>query len=120
SFNVASGEGKSPVFDAINFALEKLAKERNRRKAIIILTDGIDTVTQDKDRELLATLKENQIATAIKPETSEVLNHVLNRSDLMGVTIYPLALPTGDPARVDDPTPRQIAMFKAARERLQI
>jgi hypothetical protein len=36
------------------------------------------------------------------------------------VTIYPLVLPTGDPAKLADPTPRQVAMFKAARERLQI
>ena len=36
------------------------------------------------------------------------------------MTIYPLQLPTGDPARLADPTPRQVAMFKAARTRLQI
>jgi len=36
------------------------------------------------------------------------------------VTIYPLALPTGDPGKLADPTPRQIAMYKAARTRLQI
>jgi len=48
------------------------------------------------------------------------MNEVLSRSDRQGVTIYPLALPTGDPAKLADPTPRQIAMFEAARARLQL
>lgn len=120
SINVANGEGKSPVYEAINLAIEKLSKEKSRRKAIVLLTDGVDTTIKDKDRELLEPLKDDQIATAIKPETGDILNRVLNRADLQGVTIYPLALPTGDPAKLADPTPRQIAMFKAARQRLQI
>jgi hypothetical protein len=44
----------------------------------------------------------------------------LSKSDAQGVTIYPLALPTGDPFKLADPTPAQIAMFGAARVRLQI
>ena len=35
------------------------------------------------------------------------------------MTIYPLALPTGDPARLADPTPRQVEMFRVARSRLK-
>jgi len=120
SINVANGDGKSPIYEAISLALDKLAKEKSRRKAIIILTDGVDTAAKDKDREILERLKDNEIATAIKPDASEILNRVLNRADLQGVTIYPLALPTGDPAKLADPTLRQIAMFKAARQRLQI
>ncbi len=120
SINVANGEGKSPVYEAINLAIEKLAKEKSRRKAVILLTDGVDTIVKDKDRELLEQLKDDQIATAIKPEANDILNRVLNRADIQGVTIYPLALPTGDPAKLADPTPRQVAMFKAARQRLQI
>jgi VWFA-related protein len=51
---------------------------------------------------------------------NEVLRRILDRSDAQGVTIYPLALPTGDPARLADPTPRQVAMYTAARTRLKI
>jgi Ca-activated chloride channel family protein len=120
SINVANGRGKTQLFKALDFALDKLSKERSRRKAVIVLTDGVDTAVRDKDRDFLAPLKDDQVPTAIKPETSDVLNQVLNRADLQGVTIYPLALPTGDPAKLADPTPRQVAMYTAARERLKI
>jgi Ca-activated chloride channel family protein len=120
SINVANGRGKTQLFKALDFALDKLSKEKSRRKAIIVLTDGVDTAARDADRDFLAPLKDDQVPTAIKPENSDILNRVLNRADAQGVTIYPLALPTGDPAKLADPTPRQIAMFTAARERLKI
>lgn len=120
SINVANGEGKSPVYEAINVAIDKLANEKSRRKAIILLTDGVDTAVREKDQEALASLKDDQVANAIKPETSDILDRVLNRADAQGVTVYPLALPTGDPAKLADPTMRQVALFKAARVRLQI
>ena len=120
SINVANGEGKSPIYDAVNVGLEKLAQEKSRRKAIIILTDGVDTAALGKDSKAIEAVKDDQIATTIKPDTSDVLNRVLNRADVLGVTIYPLALPTGDPAKLADPTQRQFATYKAARQRLQI
>ena len=120
SINVANGRGKTQLFKALDVALDKLAKEKSRRKAVIVLTDGIDTAVRDQDRTLLEPVPDAQIPTAIKPETNEILNRVLNRSDAQGVTIYPLALPTGDPGKLADPTLRQVAMFKAARARLQI
>lgn len=120
SIAVANGRGKTYLYKALDFALDKLAKEKSRRKAIIVLTDGVDTNLRDKDRETLESLKDGQIATALKPEINDTLNRILNRSDAQGVTIYPLALPTGDPARLSDPTLRQVAMFKVARSRLQI
>jgi VWFA-related protein len=120
SINVSNGRGKTQLYKALEFALDKLAKEKSRRKAIIVLTDGVDTLVRDNDREMLESVKDDQIASAIKPEANEALNRVLNRSDAQGVTIYPLALPTGDPAKIADPTPRQVAMYKAARARLQI
>ncbi len=120
SINVSNGRGKTQLFKAMDFALDKLAKEKSRRKAIIVLTDGVDTAIQDRERGILEPLKDDQVATAIDPESNDILNRVLNRSDAQGVTIYPLALPTGDPARLADPTPKQVALFTAARARLQI
>ena len=120
SIIAANGRGKTQLYKALNVALQKLAGEGKRRKAIIVLTDGVDTAVRDKDRDALEKVKDTDIATALKPETSEILNSVLNRADAQGVTIYPLALPTGDPFKLADPTPVQVAMFSAARNRLQI
>jgi VWFA-related protein len=120
SIAVSNGRGKTHLYKALNFALDKLAVEKSRRKAIIVLTDGVDSELKDSDRNALDRLKDDQIETALRPETADALTRVLNRSDAQGVTIYPLALPTGDPAKLADPTPRQIAMFKAARSRLQL
>ena len=118
SINVANGRGKTQLYKAINLALQKLAGEGNRRKAIIVLTDGVDTTVRDQDRSFLEKVKEENILTAIKPDESDILNRILNRADAQGVTIYPLALPTGDPAKIADPTPIQVAMYTAARARL--
>lgn len=120
SIEVSNGRGKTQLYKALDFALEKLAKEKSRRKAIIVLTDGVDTAIKDQDRAMLENVSDDKILTALKPETNDILNRVLSRSDAQGVTIYPLALPTGDPDKLADPTNRQIAMFRAARSRLQI
>jgi Ca-activated chloride channel homolog len=120
SIEVANGRGKSQIYKALDYALDRLAKENTRRKAIILLSDGVDTAVRDKDRESLERVSDDAIATALRAEGSELVNRVLARSDAQGVTIYPLALPTGDPARLADPTPRQVALYKAARERLRL
>ncbi len=120
SIQLANGRGKTQLYKALELGLDKLSNEGRRRKAIIVLTDGVDTAVRDSDRDQLERLTDEEVQTALKPETSDALNRVLAKSDRQGVTIYPLALPTGDPAKLADPTPRQVAMFKAARERLQI
>ena len=120
SLNLANGRGKTQLFKALDFSLDKLSKEKSRRKAIIVLTDGVDTAVRDKDRQFLERLSDTQISTAIKPEASDILSRVLDRSDAQGVTIYPLALPTGDPGKLAEPTLRQVAMYQAARSRLKI
>ena len=120
SIAAANGRGKTQLYKALDVALEKLAREGKRRKAIIVLTDGVDTPARDIDRSFLEKYQGAEISTVLKPETSEILNRVLSKSDAQGVTIYPLALPTGDPFKLADPTPMQITMFSAARSRLQI
>lgn len=120
SIVTANGRGKTHLYKALDVALEKLSGEGKRRKAIIVLTDGVDSPARDVDRSFLEKYVEAEISTAIKPERSEILNRVLNKADAQGVTIYPLALPTGDPFKLADPTPIQIAMFAAARSRLEI
>lgn len=119
SIYVANGRGKTQLYKALDFALNKLSKENSRRKAVVVLTDGVDTAARDEDRDFLQKYDEIETPNAIKPEANETLNRILNKSDAQGVTIYPLALPTGDPAKLADPTPIQTAMYQAARARLQ-
>ncbi len=120
SISVANGSGDTNLYKALLFSLDKLAREGGRRKAIVVLSDGVDTEMRNEDRKLLAALTEDEVPNALQPESSRQLNDILSRSDLHGVTIYPLALPTGDPARLADPTPIQIALYKAARGRLRL
>lgn len=119
SIKVAEGRGKTQLYKSLDLALEKLSAEKNRRKAIIVLTDGVDTQLKDNDRDFLLKLDESKMPDAIEANNNRLLNNVLNRADAQGVTIYPLALPTGDPAKLIDPTPIQFAMWSAARTRLQ-
>ncbi len=120
SISAANGGGDTDLYKALLYSLDKLAKEPSRRKAIVVLTDGVDTDMRNEDRKQLEGLSAEAIATRLRPEASDSLNRILSRSDLQGVTIYPLALPTGDPAKLADPTPTQIALFKTARSRLKL
>jgi VWFA-related protein len=120
SINAANGQGKTHLYKALDLALDKLSREGRRRKAIIVLTDGIDTIARDQDRNRLLETPEDMVAEALKPESNESLNRVLNRADKQGVTVFPLALPSGDPAKLADPTPRQVAMYKVSRARLDL
>lgn len=120
SINVANGRGKTYLYKALDLALDRLQKEKGRRKAIIVLTDGVDSIARDKDREVLEKLPDDAVPNSLDPDSSKELARILDRSDAIGATIYPLALPTGDPARLADPTPRQIEMFSVARKRLEL
>jgi VWFA-related protein len=120
SIGLANGEGDTNLYKALDFALEKLAKERTRRKAIVVLTDGVDTDARNDDRKILSTKTETEMPKALDPESNSILNRLLRDADLQGVTIYPLALPTGDPKRLADPTPLQIALYENSRKRLQL
>jgi Ca-activated chloride channel family protein len=116
----ANGRGKTQLYKALDFALDKLSREGKRRKAIIVLTDGVDSSARDEDRIFLEKVKESDVANSLKPEMSSALDRTLTKSDAQGVTIYPLALPTGDPFKLAEPTPLQLAMYSASRSRLQM
>jgi len=120
SITVANGSGDTDLYKALEFAIERLEREEGRRKAIVVLTDGVDTDMREVDRKVLERTSPEGYPDALKPEASESLGRILARSHLLGVTIYPLALPTGDPARLADPTPMQVALFRAARTRLNL
>ena len=70
SIAVSEGRGKSQFYKALDFSLNKLSREGTRRKAIIVLSDGIDTAVQNADRSSLEKLTDEQVPTAIKPETA--------------------------------------------------
>lgn len=118
--SVTLGKGQTSFYSALRFSMNQFASEGKRRKAIIVLTDGLDTEMRKADREASASATTNEAAIAsIKPNASAPLNAVLNIADSMGVTIYPLALPSGDARLLPFPDPQQIAMYAAARTRLQ-
>lgn len=120
SIQSAGGRGKTQLYKSLDLALQKLSTQTDRRKAIIVLTDGVDTTLRDSDRDFLQKLDESKMTDAIEAGNNPMLNNVLNRADAQGVTVYPLALPTGDPAKLAEPTPIQVAMYSAARSRLKI
>ena len=120
SINAANGRGRTRLYKALDVSLKKLAKEKNRRKAIIVLTDGIDSEIRNQDRRFLSKLDDKDMPNSIKPGINSTLNNILGKADAMGATIFPLVLPTGDPKKLADPQPIQIEMFTVARNRLKI
>ncbi len=120
AIELAEGKGGTELYKALSFALQKLSQEGKRRKAIVVLTDGIDTQMRKADSEASYNAQTDAEAIAsIKPGANPALNSVLNAADRLGVTVYPLALPSGDPKRLALPTPKQIAIYTSARTRLQ-
>ena len=120
AIELAEGAGETYLYEALKYALKELAKEGKRRKAIVVLTDGLDTQMRNLDRRAVAKAQTDEEAlAAIKPDASASLNAVLNDADRQGVTIYPLALPSGDPKRLPLPGPDITGIYAAARRRLQ-
>jgi VWFA-related protein len=121
AIDIAEGAGETHFYEALKYALRELEKEGpKRRKAIVVLTDGLDTHLRNADRSVLTKAQTDEEAlAAIKPHESADLNSVLASADRQGVTIYPLALPSGDPKRLPLPTPNIIGIYAAARARLQ-
>lgn len=120
AIEIANGKGETHFYEALKYSLKELEKEGKRRKAIVVLTDGVDTLLRNADRPVVSKAQTDEEAiAAVKPEANEELVRVLASADRQGVTIYPLALPSGDPRRLAMPTPSQIGMYSAARARLQ-
>lgn len=120
AIEIADGAGNTHFYDALKYALKELEKEGKRRKAIVVLTDGLDTEMRNVDRVSVAKAQTDEEAlAAIKPEANAILNEVLNAADRQGVTIYPLALPSGDPRRLPLPGPDITGIYAAARSRMQ-
>ncbi len=120
AIEIAEGAGETYFYDALKFALKELEKEGKRRKAIVVLTDGLDTSLRNSDRSTLSKVQSNEEALAtIDPHSSPDLRNVLASADRQGVTIFPLALPSGDPKRLPLQTPNIVGIYAAARARLQ-
>jgi len=120
AITLAVGSGDTPLYEALNYSIKELGHEGKRRKAIVVLTDGIDTQVRNGDRAVVSKAEAKELSTAIKAETNSQVVSVLNDADRQGVTIFPLALPSGDPKRLPLPDPSITAMYAAARTRLQL
>jgi VWFA-related protein len=121
AITTADGKGDTFFYKALDYSLKQLAKEGKRRKAIVVMTDGVDTELRRVDGELAATKAESNgdAIAAIKPDSSPLLTAVLNDADRQGVTIFPLALPSGDVKRIAIPNAAQVAIYKGARSRME-
>ena len=120
AIDIAEGAGETYFYSALKYALKELDKEGKRRKAIVVLTDGLDSGLRRVDREAVAHAQTDAEAlSSIRPQTSPELNSVLAAADRQGVTIYPLALPSGDPKRLPIPGPDITGIYTAARARMQ-
>lgn len=120
AIEIASGAGETYFYEALKYALRELEKEGQRRKAIVVLTDGLDTHQRNSDRSTLSKAQTDEEALAtIQPHSSTDLNSVLTAADRLGVTIFPLALPSGDPKRLPLQTPNIVGIYAAARARMQ-
>lgn len=120
AIQIAEGAGETYFYDALRYALKELESEGKRRKAIVVLTDGLDTEMRNADRAQASKAETDEAAVAsIDPKASNELNSVLTSADRLGVTIYPLALPSGDPKRLPLQSPVITAIYAAARTRLQ-
>jgi VWFA-related protein len=116
----AKGKGNTNLYKALRHSLADLSKEGKRRKAIVVLTDGLDTEERKLDGSATAEAKTGDEAVAtVKPDQSAALRSVLDLADRLGVTVYPLALPSADPAKLLPLTPQQSAIYSAARTRMQ-
>jgi VWFA-related protein len=116
----ADGGGSTYLYKALRHALASLSKEGKRRKAIVVLTDGLDTEERKLDGAATAEAQTGDEAVAtVKPDQSAALRSVLDLADRLGVTVYPLALPSADPKKMLPLTPQQSAIYSAARTRMQ-
>lgn len=121
AIEIADGGGETHFYEALKYALNELDKEgKQRRKAIVVMTDGLDTQLRNSDRAALYKAKTDEEAiAAIDAKASSQLNAVLGSADRQGVSIFPLALPSGDPKRLPLPDPVITGIYTAARTRLQ-
>jgi VWFA-related protein len=116
----SKGRGNTNLYQALRHSLAELSKEGKRRKAVVVLSDGLDTEERKLDGEHTAQARTGEEAVAaVKPEESAALRSVLDTADRLGVTIYPLALPSADPKTLLPLTPQQSAIYAAARVRMQ-
>ena len=117
--DIPNERGDTHLFEALRYSLDLLSKEGKRRKAIVALTDGVDTANRQLDGRATAAAETDAAAIAtVKPDENPALRAVLDAADRQGVTIYPLALPSGDPRRLLSLTPQQAAIYASARARM--
>src|SRR5437667_836395 len=120
AIQIAEGAGTRNLYDALSYALKELDKEGKRRKAIVVLTDGLDTQLRNADRSTASKARtDEETVRSIDAKASGALTAVLTAADRQGVTIFPLALPSGDPKRLPLPDPIITGIYSAARTRLQ-
>lgn len=54
-------EGETALFDAVDFALDQMKHAKNRKKVLVVVTDGEDNASRLKFRELIERAEEEEV-----------------------------------------------------------
>src|SRR5437763_3882566 len=66
---LSTGRGETPLYDALKLAVKELGHEApRRRKAIVVLTDGLDTAARNSDRSVVSKATGSEVDSAIKAD----------------------------------------------------
>src|SRR5215510_4048223 len=63
SVTLQTGKGSTPLYDALKYSRKELSREGQRRKAIVVLTDGLDTEVRNSDRAMVSRAPESDVPT---------------------------------------------------------
>ena len=98
AITTADGKGDTFFYKALEYSLKQLGKEGKRRKAIVVMTDGVDTELRKADTPAARNgVAEDPCRHNPTPPTGLPLS-CKTRSTV--VPIFPLALPSGDSKRL--------------------
>lgn len=79
-------EGETALFDAVDFALDQMKHAKNRKKVLVVVTDGEDNASRLKFRELIERAEEEEVVIYTvgmfgeMGDSSGVLARLLGRS----------------------------------------
>ena len=71
AIQIAEGAGNTSLYEALSYALKELDKEGKRRKAIVVLTDGLDTELRNSDRSVVARAQTDE--QAVGPRLRQII-----------------------------------------------
>jgi VWFA-related protein len=117
---LAEGTGNTNLYQGAPLLARTTLEGGQAPQGVVVLTTGSTRKMGKLDRQTSAQASTIEEANAaVKPEQARRVRSVLDSADRLGVTVYPLALPSADPKKLLPLTPQQAAVYTAARARMQ-